>query len=296
MLLSHCHAGELIWNRLNALGYRVGLMELLGVFLAPALDGFSISKHLLPLGIQGLYERALCHSPPEAGALYQELKLRHGYPQSIDQPLTDVGELMDCGPEELSESDLWWVMNACGYHDLISIVEQNLRNGLNLTRDMLARFPADVIFFHTGYFDRLLHFFYGWGAEERDLMFLLDGFVASVEEILQPRNILIFSDHGMLIGPPHLSGPLLHRAAHDAKSALVAGSGRRVEAAMAAGPPPTDLCSVYDLVLRTLDPGAKTDAVAPPSPDERIRQLEQVVACRDQLLIKLCSKKDGSLR
>ena len=289
MLLSHCHADELIWSRLNALGYKVGLMEMLGVFLPPELEGFSISKHLVPLGIQELYDRQLCHHPPGIGALYQELKHAHEYPQNINTVVTDPHEIVDVPPEDLSESDLWWVMEACGYRDLIPFADMNIRRSFRVTRDLLETHPAEVIFIHTGHFDRLLHAFRGWGAEERELMFLLDRVMANLEATLQPRNTLVFSDHGMALGPAHWSGTFLNRANHDEGAALVAASGERVEAALASVSP-TDLCAVHDVVLRTMDPGAEAHISAPLSAEQTARQMEQIIVQRDRLLMELCKK------
>ena len=268
MLLSHCHARDLIWNRLNAMGYRVGLMEMLGIFLSPQLEGFSLTKHLVPLAIQGVYDRMLSHHPPGAGELYQRLKPKYRYPENIDAAVSSPAEIVDGPPDQLSESDLWWVMKACGYHDLIPLMDRNMRNSFLIAGEMTAAYEADVVFIHTGHFDKLLHFFYGWGAEERDLMFLLDRVVANLEQTLQPKDILIFSDHGMELGPAHWSGDFLNRAVHHEDSALVAGSGERVEAALATAPP-TDLGSVYDLVLRTLDPEVELGLARPPSPRRR---------------------------
>lgn len=288
MLLSHCHEDELIWRRLNAMGHRVGLMEMLGVFLSPELDGFSVTKHLVPLGIQQVYDQMLCHHPPGIGDLYQELKQANGYPQKIDEDLHDAREVVDGPLCELSDSDIWWVMKACGYHDLFEVVDRSIRDGFRVTRGLLEQHPADVLFIHMGHFDRLGHFFHGWGAEEREMMFLLDRVMSDMEELLEPKEVLVFSDHGMALGTPHWSDHHLNRAHHDESRALVTGSGPRVEAAMAAAPP-TDLASVYDLILHTLDPGAATGLDRPPlSWEQKVRQLEQVVIQRDQLLVQLC--------
>ena len=59
---------------------------------------------------------------------------------------------------------------------------------------------------HTGYLDVLLHFFFGRQQEEREILYFLDRIFSYLNAILEPEQVLVFSDHGMKLSRPHQAG------------------------------------------------------------------------------------------
>ena len=280
-LLSHVHRDDLLWSRLNHHGVKVGLAEMLGVFLSPRVDGFSVTKALAPLGLNGLFNHGLSHYPHEAGALFKSLCRDQRYPRPPRLNVVEAEALLEGPPGDLTDTEAQQIIEMAGGHQLPGLVDENLTKLFTILSEMIRRYPVDAIFLHTGYFDTLLHLFFHRDEHEARITASLDLMLRLLREHLMPEEILIFSDHGMAPSPPHLAGEFLHRACHQHESAVVMGSGPLVARYLAESPP-VDLVSIYHATLAAF--GAGKEPLRTASPQQIASQLEQIVQRRDQLL------------
>ena len=283
-LLGHVHQDELLWNRLNRHGVKVGLAEMLGVFLSPQVDGFSVTKALEPLGLTGIFTRGLSHHPREAGALFRALCREQRYPRPPRMNVVEAAALLDSAPGDLTDAEAQQVIEMAGCHQLPDLVDENLSKLFKILREMNRQYPVDALLLHTGYFDTLLHLFFNQEEYEARITASLDHMLHLLLDNLMPEEILIFSDHGMSPSAPHLAGEFLHRTCHRHDKAVVMGSGRLVSRYMRENPP-VDLVSIYHASLAAF--GAGGDQLQPPSPGQIRSQLEQVIQNRDQMLAEL---------
>jgi hypothetical protein len=254
LLLTHVDSSELLWNRMNDLGYRVGLVEMLGIVFSPILDGFSITKglHLIQLG--SVYDEALSHYPPDAAELYLHLRNEYAFPAPHtpgDFRALLTKPLAGCSAAELVE-----LQDRCDYRRMFDVADEHAKSLFFITRKIRQRFPAEVLAFHIGQFDRLLHFYFGFDEEERQIMLLLDRVFGYLKEQIGFEELIVFSDHGMVLSAPHEAGIYFHRACHDADAAVFMTSGPRASR-YAAEHPPRDLRDVYHAALFSLDGRAR---------------------------------------
>lgn len=245
MLLSRVHRNDLLWHRLNDKGWRVGLFEMMGVFFSPRnFDGFSLTKSIMQLGLQSLYDNNLTHHPRWLGDYYEHLRRTHGYPVSLWEHPKDYRSRLPRPLEQCTSTDLERVFESCGYHETIGMAGTNLRNLLWLVEDVLERDPVQVLFLHTGYFDKLLHFYFQIPSLESEIMAVLGGFLSDVRSILRAKDVLVFSDHGMQLVTPHDVDGLVHRTHHRQNAATLFGSGPRIQCYLEQHRP-HDLTAVY---------------------------------------------------
>lgn len=284
-LLSLVNKDQILWNRINHLGLRVGLVELLGVFLSPPLEGFSITKNLELLGLSELSQHGLTHYPLELGRQVPRLRAQLGRARPLRRCVATAASRLEKPLEQYTRPEVFSLMEACGYLSLPQVIEENLANQFSLIRHVLQEHPAEVLFFHTGYFDSLLHFFLERPHEERLVMGLLDRTLSCLEELFEPEEWLIFSDHGMEVTAPHLAEGLVYSAQHLGEAALLAGSGRRITDYLQRETP-QDLTTAYFGALHSLKPAAERYPIhtAPLNASQVARQLEQVIAHRDRLM------------
>lgn len=285
-LLAHVPAEELLWNRLNRCGHPVGLVEMLGVFLSPRLDGFSVTKGLGPIGLQGLFQQGLTHYPRAAGDLFFRLCEEHGYARQPGRCVMPAAELVNKALTKLTLKESREVIEAAGCHRLPGIMDDNLDRLCWILEGMTERFPVDALMLHTGYFDILLHLFFNSPDLETRITASLDQMLGRLGQALSPEEILIFSDHGMALSPPHLAHEFLHLTCHRQDNAVVMGSGPRVARYLEENPP-RDLTAVYNAALATFDAGpARTE---PPTVEEMAAQQQALLLDRDQLIARLSS-------
>ena len=284
LLLDAIPAEELIWHCLNRMGLSVGLFEMLGVFISPALDGFCLTKHTGKLGLGGLFKAGLTHHPPSIGRLFAELRRQYNYPLVVRQSVEDYRQrllrpLADCSTEELLD-----LMQACGYHELIGVVETNLHNLLLVLGEILAQQPVDVLFLHTGYLDTLLHLYLEMPSWEPSVMGRLRQLIDGVRRQLGASEILVFSDHGMVPAQPHDAEGMIHRTDHCRERAVLMAAGPQLEAHLR-DRPPRDLTSVYTGVLAAAGglPGEQGQLPA----TCLLRQLQQIILDRERLLLEM---------
>ena len=291
-LLSHVHQDELIWNRLNRHGVTVGLVEMLGIFLSPELDGFSVTKALEPLGLMELFNSGLTHHPRQAGALFKALCHDHRYPRPLRMNVVEAAALIDGAPEDLSEAQAQQIIEMAGCHQLPDLADDNLVKLFQVLSGVTQQYPVDALFLHTGYFDILLHLFFNQDEHEARITASLDHMLQLLLDHFMPAEIIIYSDHGMSPSAPHLAGEFLHRTCHQHDSAVVMGTGPLVSRYMRENQP-VDLVSVYHAALAAF--GAGGEPLQPPSPKQIMSQLEQVIDCRDQLMVELSAllEKEG---
>jgi hypothetical protein len=237
VLLSYVRKGDLLWSRLNHRGLRVGLVELLGIVMSPGLDGFSLTKDISRVGLPLLYDLGLCHHPRGIGELYARLRGKHSFPPAIYE-LPDFRGLSGKPVEECSEEEVLELLRRCDYLGRIpAFVEEYARRLFLLVRELLETFPAHVLFFHLGHFDRLLHLFYEQPEAESRVLDALDRVLDHLTDTFDVRDLVLFSDHGMRPSSPHAAGDVFHRTFHEPSRAVFAGSGPRIERMMAARPP-----------------------------------------------------------
>jgi len=285
-LLSHVPEQELLWNRLNRHGHRVGLMEMLGVFLSPALDGFSVTKNLSPLGLTELFNRGLSHHPRPAGKLYSRLAHDLGYPRPPRYSVPAAAGFIDGQVEELTDEQAREIIERQGCHRLLEIIDENLTRLFKLLSRLTDQHPVDALFMHTGYFDILLHLFWEQPEFEARIAASLDLMLELLLAHLEPDEILIFSDHGMRPSSPHLAQEFLHRTCHRHDTAVVMGSGPLTTRYLRENPP-RDLTAIYHGSLAVFGAGGDADTATPPTRAQVAAQMEQTVQRRDQLLEEL---------
>ena len=291
-LLSHVPEPELLWNRLNRHGHRVGLMEMLGVFLSPELDGFSVTKNLLPLGLEELFRRGLSHHPREAGKLFSRLGHDLGYPRPPKWSVPAAANFFDEDPATLSDDQAQEIIERQGCHRLPELVDENLIRLFKLLSSLTDQFPVDALFMHTGYFDILLHLFWDQPEFEARIADSLDLMLHQLRANLAPDEILIFSDHGMRPTHPHRAEAFLHRTCHRHDTAVVMGAGPLLIRHLREHPP-RDLTSIYHASLAVFGAGAGVDTAIQPTRDQIAAQMEQVVRRRDELLEELSRMLEG---
>jgi len=224
-LLSHFLEEDLLWNRLNRLGHRVGMFEMLGVCISPAVEGFSVTKNLGRVGLASLFDRRLSHCPAGIGDRLEALKRKHAYPVDLIGSVDDVADLLTGPPEQLSDSEAAALMQRCRYGELIERADEGQQRLFRVLRDLLDEHPVDVLLVHTGLLDLLLHLFFE-REEERQVMGVLDHIYDNLTDLLGAEEILAFSDHGMVPSAPHLAHRFLHRTFHRPTSAVIAVSIR----------------------------------------------------------------------
>jgi hypothetical protein len=290
LLLPHVASERLIWWRLNRMGWRVGLFELLGVFLSPRLEGFSLTKHIGKLGLPQSFRWGLTHFPPHLGRCFEALKQHHGYPCPLREHVADFRPRLAKPLREHDLEEVYEVMRRCRYPELIERADEGFRRMLALLREILVIEPVQVLFLHTGYIDLLLHLFLGMPAHEREVMAVLRGFLEGVRDQLGAEELLVFSDHGMTSSIPHEAEGVIHRTDHRRASAVVMGTGQHT-CAYLERTEPQDLTAVYDAVVHVSAhrcSGGEVELTAPPpSPRCRDCQLEAVIAQREGLLKEL---------
>lgn len=286
-LLSYVKDSEILWNKINRMGFRVGLMEMLGVFIPPPLDGFCVSKNTLRIGLGELHRLGLTHHPRELGPWIAQCCREHAYPLDIELHLAPHEPLLDRPLQRYGDAEIFEVITRCGYHRMFEAVEENFRRMLMVAGELQQRCPVEVMMLHTGYLDVLLHFFFGRQQEEREILYFLDRIFSYLNAILEPEQVLVFSDHGMKLSRPHQAGKVIHRTIHNPRTALLAGSGERLCGHLEAHPP-ADLTAVYHAALHALARPSEIpemDLCEPPLQQVVARQ-QQLLAERDRLLME----------
>lgn len=294
MLLSHFREEDLLWNRLNRLGYRVGMFEMLGICLSPTLEGFSVTKNVGRVGLGSLFDRQLSHCPSGIGERVEALKRKHGYPVDLVASVDDVAGLLTGPLEQLSDSEAVALMHRCRYGELIDRADACQQRLFRVLRDLLAEHPVEVLLLHTGLLDLLLHLFFEREEEPR-VMAVLDHIYDNLTDLLGAEEILAFSDHGMVASAPHLADRFLHRTYHWPRSAVVMASGRRLCTYLATHPP-ADLTAVYLAASRAMEEDVDRGIGRPAaraSAEERATQLERILAGRDRLVRAMDRELEG---
>jgi len=252
-LLSAIPSEQLLWNRVNSLGFSVGLMQVLGIVLAPELEGFCVTKNPEVLGLDLLHRAGLCHFPEAVADCYSNLL--EEFPLIVTHPaIKPAREVLTKPAEQYQPDEVRELMRRCRLHLQIDQADAYLANLFAITADLRRRFGGDMLFLHVGHFDHLLHWFFDFHDEEVPVMFLLDRVLAYLEDMVGFDELLVFSDHGMKPSAPHLvgDGKFMHRTWHDAQSAVLMARGPGLQRCLREHPP-RDLTDIYRTAIRVME-------------------------------------------
>lgn len=241
---------DLLWNRLNTAGYRVGLLEFLGICDSPHIDGFCVTKNLERVGLGEAYRSGATHFPADVGRRFGELKRRHAFPPPPSSPAPHFRQIVGQRvPGTLRPEQARRVYCTCRYMErLVPRAEAYARSLFEIAAELMRRHPVDVLMLHMGHLDCLLHLYFDFHDDERELMLLLDRILGHLRRAVGFDELLVFSDHGMRCAAPYVAGDLLYRTHHDAQNAVLGGHGEALTRLLD-WRAPEDLTAVHHLAF-----------------------------------------------